>query len=787
MDFNRLASGLDSSISKRLAEQLLSNSLFRDAAIKANRAEQEEETERQTAPPPASGLDNLLNALSNALNQAVKTAETPPAAIPTATGFYSAASVQQLLTHPFMQAVLKQLSMEDALGIQVLLGQVDPDVAEAVVGLLNALPASTLRKVESVLRDLTPAQLEKGIAFFQALFTPNEDAIFHQRSNTDVYYNSANILSVTGADLDAFLRLAYQVKQKGQNFEKFLDAGTEVLQKGDYDDFRRFLDVTGLVLLNGEKLEDFYAFGSRILNSSPKDYEANAFQVYMTLAHGGRLQDFIDIASNLETTGFEGRNNLVDLSRIIIDFRNSGAYTPYLFQQMAAEARSEGGNVREFMNNYMQMRGMGSTKPDPRRSQFTRIERIDGEVMVIKQGEKAALFAQAISTLHGLLPESVLYWSSKEQGALMHGSSYLDLSKLGVGVHHIAVKIGGYGGGTDTAIKTVIVEPAEAQTEDMPTDQTVEIASPAPASHSGIVLPQNGQIKITLNQSDAGLRSDLYLRRNGQEELIAENAQKNAGLSITRDYKAGERLDFFIRTHLYNTQYDHGTDTATYGGRSYAQVEQIGENRWRVSFEDLPGQYADWDYNDVSVEIEFVPASADSADSVQASELAIIPYSPQTALQLTRDALSALQTGGASAFAEYAALLNQRYYKALDALIEYNQDYMRHLIEAMVERAEEDAEQEAALQALLQHILTKLTGEEGSAEQSSAAEEVVVQSPPAPELVVQEPVAPGPAPVPTPTPVQDPAVPNSAPASPPPPPSETTPTPPTIIRRGGYR
>lgn len=781
MDFNRLASGLDASISKQLAEQLLSNSLFRDAAVKANRSEQEEKTSTTTSTQPASGLDNLLNELSSALNQAVEAAETP-STIPTATGFYSAESIQQLLTHPFMQQVLKQLSMEDALGIQVLMGQVEPEVAEAVVGMLNALPASTLSKVESVLRELTPAQLEKGIAFFQALFAPDEDTLFHQRSNTDVYYNSANISAVSGADLDAFLRLAYQVTRKGQDFEKFLNAGTEVLQKGDYDDFRRFLEVSSLVLLTGENLEDFYDFGSQILNSSPKDYEGNAFQVYMTLAHGGRLQDFLDIAKNLQTTGFEGRNNLVDLTRITVDFRNSGGYTPYLFQQMAAEARSEGGNVREFMNGYMEMRGMASTKPDPRRDKFTRIERIDGEPMVIKQGEKAALFAQAISTVHGLLPESVLYWSSKEKGALMHGSSYLDLSKLGVGVHHIAVKIGGYGGGTDTAIKTVIVEPADAQTGDLPADETVEITGESSDPQQGIVLPQNGQIKITVNQSHAGLRSDLYMRRNGQEELVAENAQNNAGASITRDYKAGERLDFFIRTQLYNTQYDHGTDTATYGGQSYAKVEQIGENRWRVSFEDLPGECADWDYDDVSMIIEFVPAAA--TETGLESSFEVTAYSREETLQLTRDALSALQMGG-GAFAEYALLLNQRYYKALDDLIRYNQDYMKRLSDALADYGN----QQATLQAVLQQILAELTAEEAVvAEPTPAPAPASTPVPdPAPELLVQEPAAPVPAPASAPVPVQDPAVPNPAPTPAPLPTSTATPKPPTVVRRGGYR
>lgn len=66
MDFNRLASGLDAGISKQLAEQLLANQLFRDAAVKANRPEEDSTTQAQAA--ANTGLDNLLNALSNTLN-----------------------------------------------------------------------------------------------------------------------------------------------------------------------------------------------------------------------------------------------------------------------------------------------------------------------------------------------------------------------------------------------------------------------------------------------------------------------------------------------------------------------------------------------------------------------------------------------------------------------------------------------------------------------------------------------------------------------------------------------
>lgn len=703
MDFNRLASGLDAGISKQLAEQLLANQLFRDAAVKANRPEEDTTTQAQTA--ANTGLDNLLNALSNTLNQAVNAADEPDESDAPA-GDYSAESLEALMHHPLMDKVLSQMSMEDALGIRVLLGQVDADDAENIVGLLNSVSPASVQKVEGILKNLSSEDIQKGVEFFQALFAPDDDTIFAQNGNFDVFYNSSNVRTVLGADLDAFIGTAYQVTRKGGDFGSFMQAGTEVLQKGDYDDFRRFLQVSSLVALQNQNLEKFYDFGSQILEQSPNDYEGNAFQVYMTVAHGGSVQDFIDIASSLETTGFEGRNNLVDLTRVIVDFRNKGLNTPFLFQQMAAVANS-GGNVREYMNEYMLKQGMMSTKPDPRASQFERIERIDGEPMVIKKGEKAALFAQAISTQHGLLPESVLYWSSKEKGAMAQGTSYLDLSKLGVGVHHIAVKIGGYGGGTDTAVKTVIVEPADGQ-EDT-TEETTPVTAPTQNTNQGIVLPESGKIRVTVKQGAAGLRSDLYLRQNGQEELVAERANNHASTTtMDRQYNAGDRLDLFIKTFRGGSSYEHGTDTETYNGQSYASVEQIGENTWRVSFEDLPGQSADWDYNDVVVEVELLPEAA-AAGSVDSAPVSVPAVSKEEAIQMTQAALSALQSNG-KVFEEYAAILKERYFKAIDEQIGYNQDYMRQLRDYMADQDQRSAE----LKAFFEQTLQALTGNTGS-------------------------------------------------------------------------
>jgi len=291
-----------------------------------------------------------------------------------------------------------------------------------------------------------------------------DDRLFYQPANKDNFFNSVNSIIVNNGDLKVFVDATKLIISKGQNLEKFLDMTATVSQKGDYDDLRRFFNVLNTMVYKGVDLDKYYAFGKDILNKNSYDFESNVFSLQTFVSYGGKIDDFIDIAKNLPTTFLAGRNNLVDLHRIIIDFRNKGGYLPVLFNSLANEARKPDGDVRGYMNTYMKMNGLKDTSPDF--NKFDRIERIDGPDMVIKQGESAALFGQAISNVDGLLPESVLYWSSIEDGNLSHGSSYLDLSKLSVGVHHIAVKIGGYWrGGTDTAIKTVIVLPPDAQEE----------------------------------------------------------------------------------------------------------------------------------------------------------------------------------------------------------------------------------------------------------------------------------------------------------------------------------
>jgi len=685
MDFARLVGGQDSALTRQLAEQLLSNAIFRDAAIKAaGNAEEAGDNPSNASSEAPSGLDNLLDQLTSALTQAAEAAE--PDAVPTQS---NGVGIETLLNHPLVRQALSTVPAELSLAVKVALGQIPPELAERALGLLNAIPASTVNKVESVLKNLSNEDLERGVNFFQALFN-HEKMVFTKAGNADNYLDSANQNIVNGADLNKFLQTAYYVAASGYDIGKFLDNATNALKKGDYDDFQRLLSVTDMALYKGEDMDAFFDYGNQVLDSNPHDYESNLFQMYTIMAHGGRVADHIDIANNLKTTGAEGRNNLVDLTRITIDFKNLGGYTPALFNMLATEAR-EGGNVRALMDEYMADRGMPHTGPDF--TKYDRIERIDGDPMVIKQGEKAAIFAQAVSSASGLLPESVLYWSSKETGAMAQGSSHLDLSKLPPGTYHIAVKIGGYSGGTDTALKTVIVEPADGSTTIDSGNQT-----PAPAQPE-IVVPMSGKVKIQIPvRANPPQNLDLYMQTNGQSaQPVGQNANSGLNQTLQQPVQAGDKLDFSLRI-------PGGTVNL-----SATKVEQLSDSSWQVTFGEAD------DPNAIVVTIEIVaddPFSGEGGDEgpvvggAAPSEPAappVVPLSKDEAMQVTRDALSSLNAGASAA--SVASTLNERYYAALDGLIESNQAY--------AQQVDEVRESASGLKALMQQVLRDLRASTG--------------------------------------------------------------------------
>lgn len=444
----------------------------------------------------------------------------------------------------------------------------------------EALTSSVAKLIQS------GANVEKLNWLMESIAGDTEDFLYTRTGPNDTSINDNNKMAIYGADMQNFISQALNIAKRGEDINKYLDSATKVLEKGDYDDLRRFISVTDTVIATNQPLNDFFDFSNEVLDKRHYDHESNIFAVQTMLGYGARLDTALKIMKSMENTGLEGRNNMVDLNRTIIDAKNKGLYLPYLFNKMA-----ETGDSRGFMDAYMRANNMKTTAPDF--NKFDRIERIDGEDMVIRQGDSAALFAQAISSDKGLLPESVLYWSSVQTGALSQGSSYLDLSKLEPGVYDMYVKIGPGYGGTDTAMKRVVVLPKD------------EISDP-------LVINKDGKIKITVEKGSAGLDSDLFMKLNGQDaQMITQKAQTNTGFTLETDYKDGDMFDFFIKTHGESMglgTYEHGTNTAgASDGKPFYQKEQLSENSWRIRFEDLPENKADWDYDDVVIKIELIP------------------------------------------------------------------------------------------------------------------------------------------------------------------------------------
>jgi hypothetical protein len=471
--------------------------------------------------------------------------------------------------------------------------EISPELSSALSSLAGLLSSSKTQNpntgVVSQVSKLigAGADIEKLQSAMESIAEKDNDDILYTRTNeNDPNITNQNKQIVIGADMQAFLNQANMLVADGKDVNKYIDAVSKVMEKGDYDDLKRFISVVNTANSTDQNLDVLYNFSNEVMDKRHYDHESNMFSVQTMMLYGTSLDNAVKIMRQMENTGLEGRNNMVDLNRVMIDARNKGAFLPLVFHEMA-----KSGDSRGFMDAYMKSEGMKTTAPDF--NKFKRIERIDGEDMVIKQGESAALFSQAISSQDGLLPESVLHWSSLQTGAISKGSSYLDLSKLEPGTYDIYVKIGPGYGGTDTAKKRVVVLPKD------------EISDP-------LVLNQDGKLKITVEKGSAGLDSDLFMKMFGKdEELITKKAQTNTGFTLETDYKAGDMFDFFIKTHGESWglgTYEHGTNKADANdGKKFYQKEQLSENSWRIKFEDLPENKSDWDYNDVVIKVELIP------------------------------------------------------------------------------------------------------------------------------------------------------------------------------------
>jgi len=123
-----------------------------------------------------------------------------------------------------------------------------------------------------------------------------------------------------------------------------------------------------------------------------------------------------------------------------------------------------------------------------------------------------------------------------------------------------------------------------------------------------IVLPESGFVEVTFEKASAALKSDLYFA-NATPILLVEKSAVGTQVGLG-NFNAGEELKFFVRVNgtPWNLGiYDHYSDT------KYATVERLDYDTWRIYFEDLPSNIADWDFNDAVVLVDLLSSQPNAS------------------------------------------------------------------------------------------------------------------------------------------------------------------------------
>ncbi len=112
-----------------------------------------------------------------------------------------------------------------------------------------------------------------------------------------------------------------------------------------------------------------------------------------------------------------------------------------------------------------------------------------------------------------------------------------------------------------------------------------------------VVLPTYGKVTVTLTKASTKLVSDIYLVRP-DSILLIENNLTNVGKTVDTVYRPGTTLRFAIGVHGPDGLYFH------YSESRFARMESISPTEWNIHFEDLPQDEADWDYDDVIINVK---------------------------------------------------------------------------------------------------------------------------------------------------------------------------------------
>ncbi len=308
---------------------------------------------------------------------------------------------------------------------------------------INKLLSSGV-SIDSIANLLTSLSQDKG------------DILYTRTSGEDPYITLQNKIKYIGGDLKAFLAQALKVSEKGFDINKYVNTVSKIVDKGDYDDLRRFIDVANQSLDCNYNIDDLSQYTSDVVDEDPENIEINMFSIQTLFEHGANLDDSIEILRNTDTADYTGKQNMTILDTLLVKAQESGEDMESMISNMA-----KSGDTIWFLNEWASQNNLKIIKPKLSNEKYKKIELIDKKKdLIIHQGDSVALFAKAISSKTGIMNDSVLNWSTVQKGAIpsANGSSYLDLSKLDKGCYDIFVKIANDGTeGTDTGKRRVIV------------------------------------------------------------------------------------------------------------------------------------------------------------------------------------------------------------------------------------------------------------------------------------------------------------------------------------------
>lgn len=299
------------------------------------------------------------------------------------------------------------------------------------------------------------------VSLLTSLVINDDDLLFTRTNGEDLSLNIENNMKYIGGDFKQFLEQAKKVSEVSGDIDGYIESVSSILDKGDYDDLRRFIDVTNDSLIDKDFLPELFEFAQDSAKKYSENIE-NIFFGFQTLYnYGCDLDTALDVLKHTDK-GANGRKNISELTAFLVEIKKMGINPLEVIKQMANAV-----NTNAFIDEYAKAHGIVKTETQLDYNRFKRIEGVDiKKPVIMRQGESVALFAQAISNTEGVLPPSVLFWSSVQTGAITDGTNYLDLSKLAPGTYDVYVKVGNYPA-TDTAKRKIRVLGKDENLEDV--------------------------------------------------------------------------------------------------------------------------------------------------------------------------------------------------------------------------------------------------------------------------------------------------------------------------------